>query len=53
MQYRSVIETTFKPNNHPAPTEKIITKGETGKQYLYVFGNLLSQGLTIPLIRLF
>jgi hypothetical protein len=43
-----VIETTFTLNNHPAPTEKIITKGETGKQYLYVFGNLLSQGLTIP-----
>jgi hypothetical protein len=48
LQYRSVIETTLTPNNHQAPTEKVITKGETGKQYLYVFGNLLSQGLTIP-----
>jgi hypothetical protein len=38
------------PNDNP-PTGKSlkknrVTKGETGKQYLYVFGNLLSQGFT-------
>ncbi|EFX82391.1 hypothetical protein DAPPUDRAFT_316802 [Daphnia pulex] len=43
LQYRSVIETPSRSNDN-SPTEKIITKGETGKQYLYVFGNLLSQG---------
>ncbi|EFX82393.1 hypothetical protein DAPPUDRAFT_101640 [Daphnia pulex] len=43
LEYRSVIETPSKSNDN-SPTEKINTKGETGKQYLYVFGNLLSQG---------
>ncbi|EFX82169.1 hypothetical protein DAPPUDRAFT_241317 [Daphnia pulex] len=43
LDYRSVTETTLRSNDNP-PTQKIITKGETGKQYLYVFGNLLSQG---------
>ncbi|XP_046641506.1 uncharacterized protein LOC124326631 [Daphnia pulicaria] len=45
LNYPSVIETPSRPNDNPA-TEKITKKEETGKQYLYVFGNLLSQGLT-------
>ncbi len=44
LQYRSIIETPLRPNDNP-PTEKIITKGETGNIYIYVFGSLLSQGL--------
>ncbi|XP_046648429.1 glutamate receptor ionotropic, kainate 5-like [Daphnia pulicaria] len=44
LQYRSVIETpALKPIDNP-PAEKMISYGLTGKQYLYVFGNLLSQG---------
>jgi hypothetical protein len=44
LNYPSVIETPSRPDDNQ-PTEKITTKEETGKQYLYVFGNLLSQGL--------
>ncbi|EFX82160.1 hypothetical protein DAPPUDRAFT_316758 [Daphnia pulex] len=51
LQYRSVIETPSRSNDNP-PTEKIVNKGGTGKQYLYVFGNLLSQGGSCPSKRL-
>ncbi|XP_046449196.1 glutamate [NMDA] receptor subunit 1-like [Daphnia pulex] len=44
LEYRSVIVTPSRSKDNPALTEKVIAKGETGKQYLYVFGNLLSQG---------
>jgi hypothetical protein len=44
LEYRSLIETPSRPIDNPT-TEKIITRGETGKQYVYVFGTLLSQGL--------
>ncbi|XP_046449191.1 ionotropic receptor 93a-like [Daphnia pulex] len=43
LEYHSALETTFSSNDNP-PAEKIITKVGTGKEYLYVFGNLLSQG---------
>jgi hypothetical protein len=43
LQYHSALETTISSNDNP-PAEKIITKVGTGKEYLYVFGNLLSQG---------
>ena len=44
LEYRSSLETKFRTNDNQ-PTEKIIvTKGRSGKQFLYVFGNLLSQG---------
>jgi hypothetical protein len=47
LEYRSSLETSnVRPNdNNNPPTEKIITKGRTAKQFLYVFGNLLSQGI--------
>ncbi|EFX82161.1 hypothetical protein DAPPUDRAFT_316759 [Daphnia pulex] len=51
LEYRSVIETPSRSNDNP-PTEKIVNKGGTGKQYLYVFGNLLSQGGPCPSKRL-
>jgi hypothetical protein len=44
LEYRSLIETPSSPIDNPA-TGKLITEGETGKQYVYVFGTLLSQGL--------
>ncbi|EFX82390.1 hypothetical protein DAPPUDRAFT_316803 [Daphnia pulex] len=43
LEYRLVVEKSLRPNNN-SPTEKIVNKGETGKQYVYVFGTLLSQG---------
>jgi ionotropic glutamate receptor len=43
LEYHSAFEATFSSNDNP-PAEKKITKEETGKEYLYVFGNLLSQG---------
>ncbi|XP_046642725.1 ionotropic receptor 93a-like [Daphnia pulicaria] len=54
LEYRSSLETSnVRPNdNNNPPTEKIITKGRTAKQFLYVFGNLLSQGGPCPSKRL-
>jgi len=51
LEYRSVYENTFRSSDN-TPTQKIVNKGETGKQYLYVFGNLLSQGTTNEIKRL-
>ncbi|EFX78662.1 hypothetical protein DAPPUDRAFT_246066 [Daphnia pulex] len=55
LEYRSVFIMDLRPNNIPLP-EKLTNddqirakKWQTGKQYLYVFGNLLSQGGFCPL----
>ncbi|EFX82354.1 hypothetical protein DAPPUDRAFT_241432 [Daphnia pulex] len=39
-------------NSPTEMTKNRVTKGETGEQYLYVFGNLLSQGGSCPSKRL-
>ncbi|XP_046448046.1 ionotropic receptor 93a-like isoform X2 [Daphnia pulex] len=64
LEYRSAFITDFRPNNKPLPKnytnddqlrpelvngKKLqFKKWQTGKQYLYVFGNLLSQGGFCP-----
>jgi hypothetical protein len=50
LEYRSAFITDLRPNNKPLPGKLTnddqirAKKWQTGKQYLYVFGNLLSQG---------